>query len=144
MEVKLEKVCMMKKYSVIAVASLLATNLLTFPSSSLAEIENKTRNNIEALQSIHSDRQSELQKQLEVIQEQQMELEKRKDILKQQAELFIKVDELKQKKEELLKQGSEDKGCFLFFYNEIFKRTPFHLHLIFISLVYSSDTSDAK
>ncbi len=110
MEVKLEKVCMMKKYSVIAVASLLATNLLTFPSSSLAEIENKTRNNIEALQSIHSDRQSELQKQLEVIQEQQMELEKRKDILKQQAELFIKVDELKQKKEELLKQGSEDKG----------------------------------
>ncbi|WP_242310677.1 S-layer homology domain-containing protein [Bacillus cereus group sp. BfR-BA-01331] len=101
---------MMKKYSVIAVASLLATNLLTFPSSSLAEIENKTRNNIEALQSIHSDRQSELQKQLEVIQEQQMELEKRKDILKQQAELFIKVDELKQKKEELLKQGSEDKG----------------------------------
>ncbi|MFK4334594.1 uncharacterized protein YvpB [Bacillus sp. RC240] len=110
MEVKLEKVCMMKKYSVIAVASLLATNLLTFPSSSLAEIENKTRNNIEALQSIHSDRQSELQKQLEVIQEQQMELEKRKDILKQQAELFIKVDELKRKKEELLKQGSEDKG----------------------------------
>lgn len=76
MEVKLEKVCMMKKYSVIAVASLLATNLLTFPSSSLAEIENKTGNNIEALQSIHSDRQSELQKQLEVIQEQQMELEK--------------------------------------------------------------------
>ncbi|MGE6344470.1 S-layer homology domain-containing protein [Bacillus mycoides] len=101
---------MMKKYSLIAVASLLATNLLTFPSSSLAEIENKTRNNIEALQSIHSDRQSELQKQLEVIQEQQMELEKRKDILKQQEELFIKVDELKQKKEELLKQGSEDKG----------------------------------
>ena len=35
---------MMKTYSVIAVASLLATNLLTFPSSSLAEIENKTRN----------------------------------------------------------------------------------------------------
>ncbi|MDM5195858.1 S-layer homology domain-containing protein [Bacillus hominis] len=101
---------MMKKYSVIAVASLLATNLLTFPSSSLAEIENKTRNSIEALPVIHSSKQSELQKQLEVIQEQQMELEKRKDILKQQEELFVKVDELKQKKEELLKQGSEDKG----------------------------------
>lgn len=103
MEVKLEKVCMMKKYSVIAVASLLATNLLTFPSSSLAEIENKTRNSIEALPVINSSKQSELQKQLEVIQEQQMELEKRKDILKQQEELFVKVGELKQKKEELLK-----------------------------------------
>ncbi|OFD72144.1 amidase [Bacillus mycoides] len=108
-EVKLEKVCMMKKYSVIAVASLLTTNLLAFPSSSLAEIENNTRNNIEALQSIHSDRQSELQKQFDAIKEQQMELEKRKDILKQQEELFDKVDELKQKKEELLKQDSEDK-----------------------------------
>ncbi|MES5891909.1 MULTISPECIES: S-layer homology domain-containing protein [Bacillus cereus group] len=101
---------MMKKYSVIAVASLLATNLLTFPSSSLAEIENKTRNSIEALPVIHSSKQSELQKQLEVIKEQQMELEKRKDILKQQEELFVKTDELKQKKEELLKQDSEDKG----------------------------------
>ncbi|OQR54008.1 S-layer protein [Bacillus sp. CDB3] len=96
---------MMKKYSVIAVASLLTTNLLAFPSSSLAEIEN----NIEALQSIHSDRQSELQKQFDAIKEKQMELEKRKDILKQQEELFDKVDELKQKKEELLKQDSEDK-----------------------------------
>ncbi|MEV5109646.1 S-layer homology domain-containing protein [Bacillus sp. LBA3-1-1.1] len=100
---------MMKKYSVIAVASLLTTNLLAFPSSSLAEIENKTRTNIEALQSIHSDRQSELQKQFDAIKEQQMELEKRKDILKQQEELFNKVDELKQKKEELLKQDSEDR-----------------------------------
>ncbi|WP_044737534.1 S-layer homology domain-containing protein [Bacillus nitratireducens] len=100
---------MMKKYSVIAVASLLTTNLLAFPSSSLAEIENKTRTNIEALQSIHSNRQSELQKQFDAIKEQQMELEKRKDILKQQEELFDKVDELKQKKEELLKQDSEDK-----------------------------------
>ncbi|MBE7121585.1 S-layer homology domain-containing protein [Bacillus cereus] len=100
---------MMKKYSVIAVASLLATNLLTCPSSSLAEIENKTRNSIEALPVIHSNKQSELQKQLEVIQEQQMELEKRKDILKLQEELFVKVDELKQKKEELLKKDSEDK-----------------------------------
>ena len=108
-EVKLEKVCMMKKYSVIAVASLLTTNLLAFPSSSLAEIENNTRNNIEALQSIHSNRQSELQKQFNAIKEKQMELEKRKDILKQQEELFDKVDELKQKKEELLKQDSEDK-----------------------------------
>ncbi|MBE7105885.1 S-layer protein [Bacillus cereus] len=99
----------MKKYSVIAVASLLATNLLTFPSSSLAEIENKTRNSIEALPVIHSNKQSELQKQLEVIQEQQIELEKRKDILKLQEELFVKVDELKQKKEELLKKDSEDK-----------------------------------
>ena len=107
--VKLEKVCMMKKYSVIAVASLLTTNLLAFPSSSLAEIENKTRTNIEALQSIHSDRQSELQKQFDAIKEQQMELEKRKDILKQQEELFDKVDGLKQKKEELLKQDSKDK-----------------------------------
>jgi uncharacterized protein YvpB len=109
MEVKLEKVCAMKKYSVIAVASLLVTNLLTFPSSSLAEIENKTRNSIEALPVIHSNKQSELQKQLEVIQEQQIELEKRKDILKLQEELFVKVDELKQKKEELLKKDSEDK-----------------------------------
>ncbi|PEU02558.1 S-layer protein [Bacillus cereus] len=100
---------MMKKYSVIAVASLLTTNLLAFPSSSLAEIENKTRTNIEALQSINSNRQSELQKQFDAIKEQQMELEKRKDILKQQEELFDKVDELKQKKEELLKQDSEDK-----------------------------------
>ncbi|MGG5764375.1 S-layer homology domain-containing protein [Bacillus proteolyticus] len=100
---------MMKKYSVIAVASLLTTNLLAFPSSSLAEIENNTRNNIEALQSIHSNRQSELQKQFNAIKEKQMELEKRKDILKQQEELFDKVDELKQKKEELLKQDSEDK-----------------------------------
>lgn len=108
-KVKLEKVCMMKKYSVIAVASLLTTNLLAFPSSSLAEIENKTRTNIEALQSINSNRQSELQKQFDAIKEQQMELEKRKDILKQQEELFDKVDELKQKKEELLKQDSEDK-----------------------------------
>ncbi|MEK0223355.1 S-layer homology domain-containing protein [Bacillus proteolyticus] len=99
----------MKKYSVIAVASLLTTNLLAFPSSSLAEIENNTRNNIEALQSIHSNRQSELQKQFNAIKEKQMELEKRKDILKQQEELFDKVDELKQKKEELLKQDSEDK-----------------------------------
>ncbi|PGQ06287.1 S-layer protein [Bacillus cereus] len=96
---------MMKKYSVIAVASLLTTNLLAFPSSSLAEIEN----NIEALQSIHSDRQSELQKQFDAIKERQMELEKRKGILKQQEELFDKVDELKQKKEELLKQDSKDK-----------------------------------
>ncbi|PGL40254.1 S-layer protein [Bacillus cereus] len=100
---------MMKKYSVIAVASLLTTNLLAFPSSSLAEIENKKRTNIEALQSINSNRQSELQKQFDAIKEQQMELEKRKDILKQQEELFDKVDELKQKKEELLKQDSEDK-----------------------------------
>ena len=52
---------MMKKYSVIAVASLLATNLLTFPSSSLAEIENKTRNSIESLPHIQGNEKSELQ-----------------------------------------------------------------------------------
>ena len=52
---------MMKKYSVIAVASLLATNLLTFPSSSLAEIENKTRKSIEAVSHMQSNEKSELQ-----------------------------------------------------------------------------------
>ncbi|MCU5325702.1 S-layer homology domain-containing protein [Bacillus cereus] len=100
---------MMKKYSVIAVASLLATNLLTFPSSSLAEIENKTRNNIEVLSHIQSNEKSELQKQLEAVKERQIELEKREAILKQQEELFVKVDELKRKKDELLKQDGEQK-----------------------------------
>ncbi|PGT18036.1 S-layer homology domain-containing protein [Bacillus cereus] len=100
---------MMKKYSVIAVASLLATNLLTFPSSSLAEIENKTRNSIETLPHIHSNEKSELQKQLEAVNERQIELEKREEILKQQEVLFVKVDELKQKKEELSKQDGEHK-----------------------------------
>ncbi|MES5952196.1 S-layer homology domain-containing protein [Bacillus fungorum] len=98
---------MMKKYSVIAVASLLATNLLTFPSSSLAEIENKTRNSIEALPHIQSNEKSELQKQLKSLKERQIELEKREAILKQQEELFVRVDELKQKKDELLKQDGE-------------------------------------
>ncbi|CAM4104963.1 S-layer-like y domain-containing protein [Bacillus luti] len=102
-------VCMMKKYSVIAVASLLATNLLTFPSSSLAEIENKTRNSIEALPHIQSNEKSELHKQLEAVKERQIELEKREEILKQQEELFVKVDELNQKKDELLKQDGEHK-----------------------------------
>ncbi|KMP43259.1 S-layer protein [Bacillus cereus] len=100
---------MMKKYSVIAVASLLATNLLTFPSSSLAEIENKTRNSIEAFSYIQSNEKSELQQQLEAVKERQIELEKREEILKQQKELFVKVDELKQKKDELLKQDGEHK-----------------------------------
>ncbi|HDR6311061.1 TPA: S-layer homology domain-containing protein [Bacillus cereus] len=99
----------MKKYSVIAVASLLATNLLTFPSSSLAEIENKTRNSIETLPHIHSNEKSELQKQLEAIKEKQIELEKREVLLKQQEDLFVKADELKQKKEELLQQDDEHK-----------------------------------
>ena len=99
----------MKKYSVIAVASLLATNLLTFPSSSLAEIENKTRNSIEAFSYIQSNEKSELQQQLEAVKERQIELEKREEILKQQKELFVKVDELKQKKDELLKQDGEHK-----------------------------------
>ncbi|BCC73129.1 hypothetical protein BCJMU51_4819 [Bacillus cereus] len=99
----------MKKYSVIALASLLATNLLTFPSSSLAEIENKTRNNIEVLSHIQSNEKSELQKQLEAVKERQIELEKREAILKQQEELFVKVDELKRKKDELLKQDGEQK-----------------------------------
>lgn len=71
----------MKKYSVIAVASLLATNLLTFPSSSLAEIENKTRNSIESLPHIQGNEKSELQKQLEAVKERQIELEKREAIL---------------------------------------------------------------
>ncbi len=75
---KIEKVCMMKKYSVIAVASLLATNLLTFPSSSLAEIENKTRKSIEAVSHMQSNEKSELQKQLEAVKERQMKLEKEK------------------------------------------------------------------
>ncbi|GAB6457522.1 hypothetical protein bcgnr5371_08920 [Bacillus cereus] len=101
---------MMKKYSVIAVASLLATNLLTFPSSSLAEIENKTRKSIEAVSHMQSNEKSELQKQLEAVKERQMKLEKREEILKQQEELFVKVDELKQKKDELLKQDGEYKG----------------------------------
>ncbi|MDA1807147.1 S-layer homology domain-containing protein [Bacillus cereus group sp. BY32LC] len=101
---------MMKKYSVIAVASLLATNLLTFPSSSLAEIENKTRKSIEAVSHMQSNEKSELQKQLEAAKERQMKLEKREEILKQQEELFVKVDELKQKKDELLKQDGEYKG----------------------------------
>ncbi|MDF4766541.1 hypothetical protein P3557_25350, partial [Vibrio parahaemolyticus] len=100
---------MMKKYSVIAVASLLATNLLTFPSSSLAEIENKTRNSIESLPHIQGNEKSELQKQLEAVKERQIELEKREAILKQQEELFVKVDELKRKKDELLKQDGEQK-----------------------------------
>ncbi len=100
---------MMKKYSVIAVASLLATNLLTFPSSSLAEIENKTRNSIEAFSYIQSNEKSELQQQLEAVKERQIELEKREEILKQQKELFVKVDELKRKKDELLKQDGEQK-----------------------------------
>ncbi|BCB39905.1 S-layer homology domain-containing protein [Bacillus cereus] len=100
---------MVKKYSVIALASLLATNLLTFPSSSLAEIENKTRNNIEVLSHIQSNEKSELQKQLEAVKERQIELEKREAILKQQEELFVKVDELKRKKDELLKQDGEQK-----------------------------------
>ncbi len=100
----------MKKYSVIAVASLLATNLLTFPSSSLAEIENKTRKSIEAVSHMQSNEKSELQKQLEAVKERQMKLEKREEILKQQEELFVKVDELKQKKDELLKQDGEYKG----------------------------------
>ncbi|MDA1529752.1 S-layer homology domain-containing protein [Bacillus cereus group sp. TH260-2LC] len=100
---------MMKKYSVIAVASLLATNLLTFPSSSLAEIENKTRNSIEVFSYIQSNEKSELQQQLEAVKERQIELEKREEILKQQKELFVKVDELKQKKDELLKQDGEHK-----------------------------------
>ncbi|WP_375541912.1 S-layer homology domain-containing protein [Bacillus cereus group sp. BfR-BA-01425] len=99
----------MKKYSVIAVASLLATNLLTFPSSSLAEIENKTRNSIEAFSYIQSNEKSELQQQLEAVKERQIELEKREEILKQQKELFVKVDELKRKKDELLKQDGEQK-----------------------------------
>ncbi|WP_410981413.1 S-layer homology domain-containing protein [Bacillus pacificus] len=98
---------MMKTYSVIAVASLLATNLLTFPSSSLAEIENKTRNSIEAVSHMQSNEKSELQKQLEAAKERQMKLEKREEILKQQEELFIKIDDLKQKKEELLEQAGE-------------------------------------
>ncbi|MFB5578804.1 S-layer homology domain-containing protein [Bacillus cereus] len=100
---------MMKKYSVIAVASLLATNLLTFPSSSLAEIENKTRNSIESLPHIQGNEKSKLQKQLEAVKERQIELEKREAILKQQEELFVKVDELKRKKDELLKQDGEQK-----------------------------------
>ncbi|SMD87792.1 S-layer protein precursor [Bacillus cereus] len=99
----------MKKYSVIAVASLLATNLLTFPSSSLAEIENKTRNSIESLPHIQGNEKSKLQKQLEAVKERQIELEKREAILKQQEELFVKVDELKRKKDELLKQDGEQK-----------------------------------
>ena len=99
-----------EKYSVIAVASLLATNLLTFPSSSLAEIENKTRNSIEAFSYIQSNEKSELQQQLEAVKERQIELEKREEILKQQKELFVKVDELKQKKDELLKQDGEHKS----------------------------------
>ncbi|MEW9916950.1 S-layer homology domain-containing protein [Bacillus pacificus] len=98
---------MMKTYSVIAVASLLATNLLTFPSSSLAEIENKTRNSIEAVSHMQSNEKSELQKQLEAAKEREMKLEKREEILKQQEELFIKIDDLKQKKEELLEQAGE-------------------------------------
>lgn len=67
-----------EKYSVIAVASLLATNLLTFPSSSLAEIENKTRNSIEAFSYIQSNEKSELQQQLEAVKERQIELEKKR------------------------------------------------------------------
>ncbi|HDR4420650.1 TPA: S-layer homology domain-containing protein [Bacillus cereus] len=100
----------MKKYSVIAVASLLATNLLTFPSSSLAEIENKTRNSIEALPYIQSNEKSEWQKQLESVKEKQIELEKREELLKQQEDLlFVTADKLKQKKEALLKQDGEHK-----------------------------------
>ena len=58
---------MMKKYSVIAVASLLATNLLTFPSSSLAEIENKTRNSIEAFSIYRAMRKANCKQQLEAV-----------------------------------------------------------------------------
>ncbi len=69
---------MMKTYSVIAVASLLATNLLTFPSSSLAEIENKTRNSIEAVSHMQSNEKSELQKQLEAAKRTRNEIRKKR------------------------------------------------------------------
>ncbi|MFJ8528245.1 S-layer homology domain-containing protein [Bacillus sp. NPDC094106] len=98
----------MKKYSAIAAASILAANLLTFPSISLAEIENKTKQSMDVVHNEMLDdivnKQNELQKKLEDIKKEKVELQKQQYILTQEKELFVKLDDLKKQQEELLKQ----------------------------------------